>query len=231
MDAEEALAAGLVDEVVGADGRGPVTVAMDRLRQFFAGRGALVEAMSDRAAYLAAREQPLPFNDALLADPRLAPTLAQARNSGRGSAVDRILQAIAEGAAEGQQAGLALEAQLFAEAVCDPAAGPPGIRAFLERRSAALPIKYTEVPPYPDDDMLAELVDEGRLLPPGASFFAGVTPVPEYQYGMGVSRRSRKRRASPRRPGRRGAAAGVQNTQPGPGRGAGLRAGLGGELQ
>lgn len=188
MDADEALAAGLVDQVVGGDGRGPVSVAMALLRQYFAGEGALVEAMSDREVYLAAREAPLPFDETLLADASLAPTLAQARAGGRGLSVDRILQAISQGAKEGQRAGLALEAKLFAEAVCDPEAGPPGIRAFLERRSPALPVKYTDVPPYPDEEQRQTLVEQGSLLPMGASFFAGVTAVPEYQYGLGVSR-------------------------------------------
>lgn len=189
LDAQDAVAAGLVDTVVGGDGKGPVAVAMDLLRQHFAGTGPLVEAMEKREAYLASREQPLPFDDALLADPRLAPTLAQARASGRGRVIDRILDAIATGATRGQAAGLKHEAELFAEAVCDPQSGPVGIRAFLERRSAALPIKYTEVSPRADVDQQKSLVDDGRLLPPGASFFPGVTPVPEYQYGLGVDRK------------------------------------------
>ena len=52
--------------------------------------------------------------------------------------MDRILEVIALGASEGQAAGLKREAQLFAESVCDPECGPPGIRAFLERRLGLL---------------------------------------------------------------------------------------------
>jgi len=189
VDAEEAQALGLVDEVVGRDGVGPVAAAVELLRRFFRGEGPLVAAMEDRAQYLAGREKPLPFSDALVADARLAPTLAQARESGRGRSVDRILDAVAKGAAEGQATGLRHEARLFAEAVCDPDAGPPGIRAFLERRSAPLPTKYVELPPDADEATRKQLELDGRLLPLGASFFPGVTPIPDLQYGMGVAKR------------------------------------------
>ncbi len=188
LDADEAAAAGLVDQVVGGDGKGPVAVAMDLLRQYFNDDGPLVEAMVSRRSYLESRESTLPMTDTLLENPALAPTLSQARASGRGHAVDRILNAVKTGASQGQAAGLKLEAELFAEAVCDPEAGPVGIRAFLERRSPALPIKHTDVPPYPSADLCESLVNDGDLIPMGASFFPGVTPIPRYQYGLGVAR-------------------------------------------
>jgi acrylyl-CoA reductase (NADPH)/3-hydroxypropionyl-CoA dehydratase/3-hydroxypropionyl-CoA synthetase len=124
----------------------------------------------------------------LLGHPRRAGTLAQARASGREGPVGRMLEALAVGAREGQRAGLAREAELFAEAVCDPASGPPGIRAFLEKRSAPLPLRHVEVPPDADEDTRQRLEAEGRLLPLEAPFFPGVTPIPEYQYGMGVTK-------------------------------------------
>ncbi|MEJ2541356.1 MAG: acetyl-CoA synthetase, partial [Gemmatimonadota bacterium] len=114
--------------------------------------------------------------------------LAQARAGGRGKAVDRILDAVTTGARNGRTAGLEREAELFAEAVCDPESGPPGIRAFLERRSAPLPLKPVEVPPDADADTRARLEAEGRLLPVDAAFYPGVTPIPEYHYGMGVGK-------------------------------------------
>jgi len=188
LDADEAFEAGLVDEVVGRDGQGPVAVAMDRMRSFLKDEGPLVAAMARHRAELGQKDTPLPFPESLVADPRLAPTLAQARASGRGRVVDRILEAIRTGAEHGQEAGLRHEAGLFAEAVCDPESGPVGIRAFLERRSAPLPIKHAEVPTFPDEATRARLEAEGRLLPVGASFFPGVTPVPDYQYGLGVGK-------------------------------------------
>ncbi|MEJ2603581.1 MAG: AMP-binding protein, partial [Gammaproteobacteria bacterium] len=188
VDADEAQAIGLVDEVIGRDGTGPVAAAMARLRQYFAGDGPLVDAMEQRARYLDSRESPLPAPADYTGDERIAPAIAQLRSSGRTRPVERILDALAVGARDGQRAGLAHEAELFAEAVCDPESGPTGIRAFLERRSAPLPLRYREVAPDADEDTRRALEAEGRLLPVDAAFFPGVTPVPEYQYGMGVTK-------------------------------------------
>jgi len=188
IDADEALALGLADEVVGRDATGPVAAAMQRVRDWMNGSGPLVEAMAERKHYLAAREDRLPWTSELLEHPALAPTLAQASASGRQRPVARVLKALALGADKGQAAGLKHEAELFAEAVCDPECGPPGIRAFLERRSAPLPLKFVEVPPHADAATRQQLEDEGRLLPLEAPFYPGVTPLPEYQYGMGVAK-------------------------------------------
>ena len=97
-----------------------------------------------------------------------------------------MLEAVALGAHKGQSAGLLHEAELFAEAVCDPESGPAGITAFLEKRSAPLPTQYVEVAPDASGEQVEALLTSGDLLPMGASFFPGVTPVPRYQYGYGV---------------------------------------------
>lgn len=188
IDAEEALAAGLVDALVAEDGRSPVDVAMALLRDHLEGGDGLRASLARHEEYLRDRENPIPVDDALLDDPRLAPTLAQLRAGGRAHCLERILDAIGLGARKGQSQGLKHEAQLFAEAVCDPASGPVGISAFLEKRSAALPIKHTEVPPHAGPEQRAALEAEGELLAPDAPFFPGITPLPRYQYGMGVAR-------------------------------------------
>ena len=97
-----------------------------------------------------------------------------------------MLDAVALGATKGQSAGLLHEAELFAEAVCDPESGPTGITAFLEKRSAPLPTQYVEVSPTASGEQVDDLLASGELLPMGASFFPGVTPIPRYQYGYGV---------------------------------------------
>jgi len=190
VDADEARALGLADEVVGHDATGPVAAAMDRVRAWLRGEGPLAEAMATREHDLDAREKPLPWRDELLDHPRLAATVAQVRASGRDRPVDRILEALQLGAEQGQSVGLKREAELFAEAVCDPDCGPPGIRAFLERRSAPLPLNYVEVPPHADPGVRERLEHEGRLLPLDAPFYPGITPIPDYQYGMGVAKNS-----------------------------------------
>ncbi|MEM1412872.1 MAG: AMP-binding protein, partial [Pseudomonadota bacterium] len=188
LDADEARAIGLVDEVVGQSGAGPVSIAMERIRAWLNGEGPLVEALQRRDRRRAAQEDPLPWQDTLLEDPSLAPTVTQILSSGRRRPVERILDALRVGAAQGQSVGLKHEARLFAEAVCDPECGPPGIQAFLERRSAPLPLKHVEIPPLADEAVRAELEQAGRLLAIDAPFFPGVTPIPDYQYGMGVAK-------------------------------------------
>ncbi|MCH2100013.1 MAG: enoyl-CoA hydratase-related protein, partial [Pseudomonadales bacterium] len=186
IGSEEAMAIGLVDEVVGDDGRGPVERAMAVARGWIEGEGPLGACMAAREGYLAERESAYVFDDAVLEHPKIAPALAQLERSGRAKSLERVLEALRTGAAEGQQAGLAREARLFAEAVCDAEGGPFGIRAFLEKRSAPLPLVHAEVAPDADADTRARLEASGELLPLDAAFYPGVTPVPRFQYGMGV---------------------------------------------
>jgi acrylyl-CoA reductase (NADPH)/3-hydroxypropionyl-CoA dehydratase/3-hydroxypropionyl-CoA synthetase len=189
IDADEALEQGLVDVVVDRPGLSAVEAAMALLRRHLAGGDALEDALQRHRDRIATRDEPLTVDEDLLADPVLEKTFAQLRAGGRGHCLERVLDAIRFGAENGQSAGLKHEAELFATAVCDPKAGPVGIRAFLERRSAPLPVKATPVPPYPSAEQRAELEAAGDLLPLEAPFFPGVTPVPAYQYGMGVAKR------------------------------------------
>jgi len=143
----EAQACGLVDEVVTEAGASPVEVAMARLRAHFAKQGPLSAAQDEHRTALAERESEIPYSETILEQPALQQALSQIRASGRDKPVSRVLEAVALGAKQGQSAGLLREAELFAEAVCDPESGPTGITAFLEKRSAPLPTRYTEVAP------------------------------------------------------------------------------------
>lgn len=184
IDATEAHAIGLVDEIV--VGAGPVEAAVDIVRRFLKGEGPLVGAAERHIAELKKRDEPYAFTPESLAEATLAPAIAQLRASGRGRPVERLIDAIGYGAEHGQTKGLTHEARLFAEAVCDPESGPVGIRSFLERRSAPLPVRYQAVPPNADAALRQQLEAAGDLLPVDAAFYPGVTPVPPYQYGMGV---------------------------------------------
>ncbi|EAQ97751.1 AMP-binding protein [Congregibacter litoralis] len=190
IDAREALASGLVDHIVEAPGVSAVESAMAMLRQHFNGEGPVGATLERQRHYLETREYSLPVDQALLDDKGLASTFAQLRAGGRGHCLDRIIDAVSFGASKGQSAGLKHEAELFAEAVCDPASGPVGISAFLERRSAPLPVKYTDVTPDAPMEQRAALEAAGELIALDAPFFAGVTQLPRYQYGMGVAKRA-----------------------------------------
>ncbi|MGF1508268.1 MAG: AMP-binding protein [Myxococcota bacterium] len=190
LDAREARQINLVDEVVGADGRGATEAAMELARQYVREEGPGFEkiraAHEAHRARLARSEEPVLKGDDVLETPKVSSAIRQARASGRGKSVDRILEAIRYGLDNGQKAGLENEARLFAEAVCDPECGPPGITAFLERRSAPLPLRHVEVDPLVDAEGRRALETQGKLLPLDAPFYPGTTPVPQYMYGLGL---------------------------------------------
>lgn len=188
IDVPEALEIGLVDVVVEEPGHSAVDAAMSMLRDYFAERGDLNQLLKHQQDYLATREDSIPVDEEVLSDPMLASTFAQLNAGGRQHCLARVIDAVTYGATKGQSAGLKHEAALFAEAVCDPASGPTGISEFLERRSAPLPVKYADVPPDADPKQRQLLEAKGDLLALDAPFYAGVTPVPRYQYGMGVAK-------------------------------------------
>ena len=188
IDAESALQIGLVDDIVTTEGLSTVEAAMAALRDHFAGGDALKSSTARRRKLKAQREQPLDIDASIVAHEGVARALNQIRNSGREKPAEFIITAMLTGAQQGQSAGLTLEAELFAQGVCDPECGPTGISAFLEKRSAPLPPKPKEVQPDASADERATLIEAGRLLPMGASFFPGITSIPEYQLGYGVMR-------------------------------------------
>ena len=188
IDAESALRIGLIDDIVTTEGLSTVEAAMAALRNHFAGGDALKSSTARRRKLKAQREQPLDIDASIVAHEGVVQALNQIRNSGREKPAEFIITAMLTGAQQGQSAGMTLEAELFAQGVCDPECGPTGISAFLEKRSAPLPPKPKEVQPDASADERATLIEAGRLLPMGASFFPGITPIPEYQLGYGVMR-------------------------------------------
>jgi acrylyl-CoA reductase (NADPH)/3-hydroxypropionyl-CoA dehydratase/3-hydroxypropionyl-CoA synthetase len=185
IEAEEALAIGLVDEVV-RDAQDVVAHAAALVRAYVADRAgsALGRRFAQVRARRAAWEHPgsIPLASVL----SLAPVerlVGQAERVGRARPAARVLEAIRTGWEQGLAAGLAREAQLFADAIIDPEGGKAGIRAFFDRRSAPLPVRRGAlVAP----ERARELEARGDLLPVGAPFFPGLTPLPAWQYGQGV---------------------------------------------
>jgi acrylyl-CoA reductase (NADPH) / 3-hydroxypropionyl-CoA dehydratase / 3-hydroxypropionyl-CoA synthetase len=191
FDAAAAARQGAVDEVVGgADD--VLSLAHQRLREFIADPVASVlgRGLAARRALIAASAGPGPVSlDDVLTDSHLSMVRAQLEWAGRGAARDRALDAIATGWREGVGAGLAREAELFAEAIVDPEGGKTGIAEFMDKRSPPLPIRRGGVLRLDRDrDQVARLLAAGELLPMGAPFFPGVTPMPAWQIGFGVER-------------------------------------------
>jgi acrylyl-CoA reductase (NADPH)/3-hydroxypropionyl-CoA dehydratase/3-hydroxypropionyl-CoA synthetase len=187
----EARALGVVDEL--ADGASDVvSAAHARIREFLrdGSDSLLARAWQDRQDSLVQWSQASPLSlDAALADAHLEMTLRQLEGAGRGGARDGALHAIRTGWTQGLEAGLAVEAELFAQAVVDPDGGKTGIRQFMDKQSPALPVRRSAVKIVSEHvGWVAGQLAMGELLPRGAPFYPGVTPLPPWQFAFGVPR-------------------------------------------
>lgn len=196
IPANEAYEIGLVDRLAqGTDD--PLTLACQLARSYISEESndprnpttELGRAFVERKQHIDEWANPQPgfVKDELahiLAHPAIERIIRQAQSAGRGSAVARTIEALRHGFTHGMEAGLQHEAYLFAQAVVDPAGGKAGIRAFMEKKSAPLPTRRRLV-----DATQERLLREWEmLLPIGAPFFPGVTPIPTWQYAQAVVR-------------------------------------------
>jgi acrylyl-CoA reductase (NADPH)/3-hydroxypropionyl-CoA dehydratase/3-hydroxypropionyl-CoA synthetase len=183
LDADEAVACGLVDEV--ASDADALSRATALARQFvLTGEGPLASAHAERLAANARWAKPGRYPAAELdAHPEVKRLVAQAKSAGRELPARWALDAVRFGYERGLLEGLDHEGRLFAEAVVSPQAGKIGLRAFFDRRSAPLP---TRARPSLDAARAdeANALRDGRLLPVGAPFYPGVTPIPDFQYAL-----------------------------------------------
>jgi acrylyl-CoA reductase (NADPH)/3-hydroxypropionyl-CoA dehydratase/3-hydroxypropionyl-CoA synthetase len=191
FSAAQALAFGAIDAVVDS-GSDVLSAAHAAVREWarLGTASPLGRAFEERQRALADWSQPSPVPlDAALADAHLQMIQRQLAGAGRGGARDRVLEAVRTGWAQGIAAGLRAEAELFAQAVVDADGGKAGIAMFLDKTSPALPIRRGGVNLAAQQaDRIAALQASGALLPLGAPFFPGVTPLPRWQFGQGVPR-------------------------------------------
>ncbi|MBX9815280.1 MAG: AMP-binding protein [Sphingomonas sp.] len=150
----------------------------------------LGRAYAARQARLAAWEGPAEVDlDAVLADDFLQRLLRQLDWAGRGAAGARAIAAVRAGLDQGLSAGLAREGALFAEAIVDPEGGKTGIRQFLDKVSPPLPVRRDGLWIDAEHAPRARALETaGELLPVGAPFYPGVTPIPRFHYAFGVAR-------------------------------------------
>ncbi|MFN8960025.1 MAG: AMP-binding protein [Betaproteobacteria bacterium] len=184
LAADAAHDIGLIDEIAAA----PSDVlmrAVDLARGFVLDPASPLRRAFDarRAAQPSWARPGTPDLAAALADADVQRMLAQCAQAGREAAARRLLDALGTGWSAGIDAGLEREARLFAEAVVDPEGGKRGIRDFIDRKARSLPTRPLPARPVP-----AELVRRGELLPVGAPFFPGFTPLPKLQYAFAVTR-------------------------------------------
>ena len=191
ISGDEALVVGVVDELAGASSD-VLSAAHARIRDYLLDRegSTLGRALRERQEMLEEWSQPgPPVLDAVLADAHLQQVHAQLEWAGRAGARDRALEAIRTGWTQGLDAGLAIEAELFAQAVVDPEGGKTGIEQFMQKKSPALPTRRGTVRVVEEQGgWIEEQLADGRLLPRGSPFYPGITPLPAWQYGFGVPR-------------------------------------------
>ena len=188
----EAHAMGVVDELADA-ASDTLSAAHARIREFLAAGSdgtdsVLGRALRERHESVEAWNRPSPLSlDEALADAHLQQVQAQLDWAGRAGARDLALLAIRTGWTQGLDAGLAVEAELFAKAIVDPQGGKIGIRQFMDKKSPALPVRRGAVRLAADlSDWLEGKIASGALLPRGAPFYPGVTPLPAWQFAFGV---------------------------------------------
>lgn len=191
IGAEDAFAIGAVDAIAtGSDDVLSMAHAAVRAYVKDAADSTLGRAHSARKAMTDRWEEPSDVDlDAVLSDPFLQRVQRQLDWAGRANAGERALDAVRTGWTKGISVGLAAEAEHFAEAIMDPDGGKRGIQDFMDKKSPPLPVRRDGVYVYGEHEARKErFVAQGDLLPLGAPFFPGVTPIPPYQLAFGVAR-------------------------------------------
>ncbi|MED0670535.1 AMP-binding protein [Aneurinibacillus aneurinilyticus] len=186
IDAKEAQRIGLIDEVM--DGCDDVLVRASALAREYIlfGKGVLKKAFDRHNKFINNGNKPQPFlQKAIDGNQEIQRIFRQSVWAGRKEAADRALEAIRTGYEQGIKKGMECEAQLFAEAVIDPKGGKLGIQAFFDKKSKPLPTLSRF---QPDEAKQAELIQKGELLPIGAPYFPGFTPLPTWQYAYAVTK-------------------------------------------
>ncbi len=189
VDGVRAHEMGVVDELSDASGD-VLSAAHAQIRTWYrkGDSSVLGKAHARRLAETHEWNEPAHIDlDLVLKDAHLQRILAQLTWAGRQRAGERVLDAVRTGWARGVTVGLEREAELFAEGVVDPEGGKTGIRQFLDKQSAPLPIKRDGVRLVREQQtFIADQLAAGELLPVGAPFYPGVTQLPRWQFAFGV---------------------------------------------
>ncbi|MGI1670039.1 MAG: AMP-binding protein [Neptuniibacter sp.] len=148
------------------------------------GKGLLHEAMQRRHKQVASWNEPSLFYPDALNNEYVSNCLQAAQECGRGPVAQTIINLVEMGFRQGFKQGLTEEIEQFTNYVMDPQnGGKKGIQLFMDKKSPALPSR-----PRLEISCKDRLIKENMLLPAGAAFYPGVTPIPEYQLAHGVVR-------------------------------------------
>ena len=195
VDAKFAQAIGLVDHLASGD-QDALSLAHELVRemQSIEAASTVSQALDDRQAALRRWSEASTIDlNAVLEKWGFADVEAQAKWAGRQSAYESAIEAIRTGWNFGISSGLTREGELFAQAVVAEHGGKAGIRQFIDKKSPALPVRRDSFL-YSCIDTWGHLLEDnqeglpGELLPRGAPFFPGITPLPLSQYAFGIAR-------------------------------------------
>ncbi|MCB1760946.1 MAG: AMP-binding protein [Gammaproteobacteria bacterium] len=184
IDGVLAKEVGLLD-VLATGAEGVLPLAQQLARQAVVERsGAAWSAMQHRHEAVENWRERGTFDDTWLRDAHVETCMAAAGTAGRGTVAEAIVGLVRQGFEQGYQGGLAAEVDAFAAFVLDGEnGGRKGIRLFLDKQSPPLPAR-----PRVGIDERDRMIAAGDLLPIGAPFVPGVTPLPPYQLAQAVVR-------------------------------------------
>jgi len=190
IDAKTALEVGLVDQISNKD-LDALAEACQVARDYLLKKpgNILQKVYEERKKMIAEWAKPDPAGgkaiQEVLKTDRVSRILEQGKLVGRGPAMARAVDCLTYGFENGVEKGLHHEAQVFAQAIIDKEhGGKVGIQEFLDKKAAPLPTRNPFITPEEEKKLLAE----GKLLPVGAPFFPGITPLPEYMYAWAAYR-------------------------------------------
>lgn len=146
--------------------------------------GILFDAMKKRHAQIKQWNKPSEYDKSVEQNEYIQTCINAAESCGRGAVANTILSLVESGFKEGYSQGLQNEIEAFTNFVLDTEnGGKKGIQLFMDKNSPALPARQRV-----DISEKNTLINEDKLLPAGAAFYPGVTPIPPYQLAFGVVR-------------------------------------------
>ncbi|MCP5013353.1 MAG: acetyl-CoA synthetase, partial [Aestuariibacter sp.] len=184
INGKQAKEFGLVEKFcTGNDSVLPTAQALAR-EAALTGAGEAIDAMNKRHALVAQWNQTGEFPAVTLDDEYVQICLNASEGVGRGPVAQAIVGLVNQGFEQGFSTGLNSEIDTFAKFVMDEEnGGKKGIQLFMDKQSPVLPSHTRK-----DISEKDALIEAGELLPMGAPYHAGITPIPPYQLAHAVVR-------------------------------------------
>ncbi|MBT4523183.1 MAG: AMP-binding protein, partial [Halieaceae bacterium] len=184
IDGDQAFAWGLLDQFCEGSESVVASAQAAAREAALSGDSTVMHAMRRRHESITQWQQPGVFSAVCLTDETVDRCMRAADLAGRGPVAKAIVELVKIGLEQGFSSGLEREIEAFAQFVMDDEhGGKKGIALFMDKMSPPLPSR-----PRVAATEKQALIGCGKLLPMGAPFFAGVTPIPPYQLAQAVVR-------------------------------------------